>query len=141
MKFKAKHKVLHLGGGNPKHKHRLGNRGLRGTLRREGLGRVLVDEEKDYDPTMSAYTPENQVYPGLHPEQCGQQVREVLLPLCSGETPPASSSGATNRERCGPVRMGPEDGHKNDQRPGASFLGDWLGVLGLYNLEDFIAAF
>lgn len=42
-----------------------------------------MDEKKEYDLTMFAYTPGNQVCPGLHPKQGGQQVREVLLPLCS----------------------------------------------------------
>ena len=34
-------------------------------------------------PAMCTFSPESQPYPGLHQKQCGQQVKEGILPLCS----------------------------------------------------------
>ena len=44
----------------------------------------------DYGPAMCTWSPESQLYPGLHQEKCGQQVKrgDSFPLLCSCETPP-----------------------------------------------------
>jgi len=76
---------------------------------------------------MCTHRPEGQLYPGLHPQQHGQQVKrgDSATLLHSGETPPGGLSPTLEpsaQERQGPVGSGPEQGHKNDQRAGAPLL-------------------
>ncbi|KAJ7401879.1 rna-directed dna polymerase from mobile element jockey-like [Pitangus sulphuratus] len=50
---------------------------------------------------------------------------EVILPLCSGETPPRLlhlALGSSTQEGHWPVRVSPEEGHQDDQRDGAPLL-------------------
>jgi len=85
MKFnKVKCKVLHVGQGNPKHKYRLGGGWLKSSPEEKDLG-VLVDEKLN----MCARSPESQLYPGLHQEKHGQQVKggDSAPLLRSRETP------------------------------------------------------
>jgi len=52
-------------------------------------------------------------------------LREVILPLCSGETSPGVVCPAPEpsaQEGHGPVGAGPEKGHKDDPRAGAPLL-------------------
>jgi len=49
------------------------------------------------------------------------RLREVVLPLCSHETPPGvlrPALGFPVRERHEPVGVGPEEGHENGLRAG-----------------------
>jgi len=107
MKFnKAKRKVLHLGQGNPKHKHRLDREWVEGCSEENDLGQ-LVDEKVNMTQ-QCALAPEGQVSPGLHQKQHGQQVEggDSAPPLCSGETPPGVLRPALElsaQERHGPV--------------------------------------
>ena len=51
--------------------------------------------------------------------------REVILPLCSHETPPGVMCpvlGPPTREGHGAVGAGPKGGHEDDQRAGAARL-------------------
>jgi len=76
---------------------------------------------------MYTCSPEGQLYPGLHQKKRGQQVKGGYSdPLvCSVETPPGVLHPAPEpsaHERHGAVGVGPEEGHKNDQRDGAPLL-------------------
>ena len=76
---------------------------------------------------MCAHSPKGQPCPSLHQKQHGQQVEAgASVPLLrSGETPPGVLCPAPEpsaQERHGPVGIGPEEGHKNYEIDGASFL-------------------
>ena len=88
MRFnKVKCKVLPMGQGNPKHKYRLGDEWIESSPAEKDLG-VLVDGKLT--------GPESQLYPGLHQEKCGQQVKGGYCPplLRSCEDPPGVLSPA-----------------------------------------------
>ena len=77
--------------------------------------------------TVCTCSPEGQPYPGLHHKQRGQQAEggDSALLLCPGETPSGVLCPALElpaQERHGADGMGPEQGHKNDQRAGAPLL-------------------
>ena len=106
MKFnKAKCKVLHLGRGNPKHKYRLSREWIESSPEEKDLG-VLVDEKLNmtWQPALAAQKA-NRIL-GCIKRSVASRSREVILPLCSHETPPGALRPA--QQRHGPVRVGPE---------------------------------
>jgi len=78
----TKCRVLHTSWGNPKHKYRLGDEGMESSPEEKDLG-VLVDKKLKHDPATCTHSSEGQLYPGLHPQQRGQQgERGDSAPLC-----------------------------------------------------------
>jgi len=76
----------------------------------------------------------------LHQKQRGQQVeRGDSAPLLHpDETSPGVQHPALEpsaKDRHGPVGVGREEGHKNDQRDGAPSCEERLRELGLFSLE------
>ena len=89
---------------------------------KEDLG-IPVDGKLDHEPEMCLHSPESQMNFGLHQKkrvQQGEGGNPAHL-LCTGET----SSGILHidvessvQERHGPVRVCPEEDHKNDRQNG-----------------------
>ena len=101
MKFnKVKWKVLHMDQGNPKHKYRLGNECIENSPAEKGLGSIS-GWKSDYESAMCTHSPKSQLYPGLHPEKCDQQVEGGNSPplLHSGESPPGVLCPALGPQR------------------------------------------
>jgi len=92
------------------------------SVRRGGPGPLLTAKVG-----LSGLSPESQPYPGLHPEQRGQQGEgEGSAPLLrSRQTPPGVLRPALEpptSEGQGCVGVGPEEGHGADPRAGAPLL-------------------
>ncbi|GAB0177004.1 cAMP-dependent protein kinase inhibitor alpha [Grus japonensis] len=125
MRFnKAKCKVLHLDQGNLWYQYGLGDEGIESSPAEKDLG-VLVDEELDMSRQRVLAAQKANHILGCIKRSMARRSREVILPLCSGETPPGvlcSALGPSAQERHGPVGAGPEEGHKNDQKDGTPLL-------------------
>jgi len=77
---------------------------------------------------MCTYSPEGQLYPGLHQEKCDQEGEggDSAPLLCSHVTLTGvlrTVPGTITQEGHGVVGAGPEEGHKDDQRAGAPPIG------------------
>jgi len=113
MKFnKVKYKVLQMGQGNPKHKYRLGGEWIESNPEKD-LG-VLADERLNMTRKCSLTAQANCTL-GCIKSNVAIRSMEVVLSLCSGESPPGvldPALEASAQDRRGPVGVGPEEATK-----------------------------
>ncbi|PKU45454.1 rna-directed dna polymerase from mobile element jockey- hypothetical protein [Limosa lapponica baueri] len=108
----------------PKHRYRMGREWLESSPEEKDLG-VLVHEKLNMSRQRALAAQKANHILGCIKRSVASRVREVILPLCSRETPhgvlhPALESPTEAGHR--PVGMGPQEGHKDGQRTGATLL-------------------
>ncbi|PKU36332.1 rna-directed dna polymerase from mobile element jockey-like [Limosa lapponica baueri] len=88
MRFnKVKYRVLHLGWGNPWYQYRLGGKGIGSSPVEKDLG-LMVHEKLDVSWQCAPAAQKANHILGCVERSISSRAREVILPLCSGETPP-----------------------------------------------------
>jgi len=92
MRFnKAQCKVLHLGWGNPRYQHRLGDEGLESSPAEKDLG-ALGNEKLDMSHQCALAAQKASRGLGYTPSSVGSRAREGLLPVCSALDRPHQES-------------------------------------------------
>ncbi|PKU39959.1 rna-directed dna polymerase from mobile element jockey- hypothetical protein [Limosa lapponica baueri] len=117
MKFnQAKCRVLHLGHCKPRHKYRLGGEWLESSPEEKDLG-VLVDEKLNVCQQCALAAQKANCILSCIKRSVASRSREVILPLCSCETPPGALCPAlesSTQEEHGSIGTGPAEGHEDD---------------------------
>ena len=112
MKFnKGKCKVGHLGQGSLQYQNRLRDEGTESSPAEKDL----VDEKLDMSRQRALTAQKANRILGCIKSSVASRLREEILPLCSGETPPGVLPPALEppaQERHGAVGAEPEEGHK-----------------------------
>ncbi|KAJ7415935.1 rna-directed dna polymerase from mobile element jockey-like [Willisornis vidua] len=118
---KTKSKVMPLGWGNPKYNYRLGREQINSSPGEKDLGASMY-KKLNISQHVSAAQKANHIV-GCITSSRASRSRQVILPLCSGETPPGvlhPALEAPTQER--PAAATPEEGCEGDQRAGAPLL-------------------
>jgi len=121
---KDKCKFLHLGQANPCYEYRLGDDVMKSIPAERDL-EVQLGEKLDMSQQCVLTAQKAKRMLGCIKRGVASRLREVILPLCSGETPPGvlhSALEPSAQERHGPVEAGLEEGHQNAQRSGPPLL-------------------
>jgi len=115
MRFnKAKCKILHMVRGNPHYQYRLGDEEIESSPAEKDFG-VLLDEKLDTSQQCALAGQKASRILGCIKSSMASRSREVILPLCSGETPPGFPRPflePSAQERHGDVGTGPEEATK-----------------------------
>jgi len=88
---------------------------------------VLIDEKLDMSRQCALTAQKANRILGYIKSSVSSRSRELILPLCSALVRPHLEScvqlwSPQHRKDMGPVGVGPEESHKNDQRAGAPLL-------------------
>lgn len=124
MKFsKTKHKILHLGQGDPRHKTSLGSEWIESSPEEKEMGVLVV---KMLEMTLFSNVNLQPTKPNASKSVWAAAGGEDSAPLlCSPDTPPAMlhpALGPTTSEGCEPGGVSPKEDCKNNQRIRAPVL-------------------